>query len=155
MIEIGNACFCRADTGDAGQKCDCDAMSSLSAVYLGKGLEPAASIVIHDGDAPDEFSAFVCLFEEVSVGQELECLAGMFPEETSFSIEGSDGEICEGTLDTSCEGRLLHSKGEGCDALQIVVTGYVGTAGEVCDDGYAPCDCQELVAIQGIRLDLF
>jgi len=144
--QIGNACFCRADTKDTARDCDCDAMSALSAVYLGRGLEPAASIVMYD---PDDDPSFVCLFEDVSVGQEMECLAGSvghFSEQIFFSIESGDGEICEGTLDTSCSSQLLDSKGEneageGCDALRFVVTGYVGDDGRVCDDGYAPCDC--------------
>jgi len=126
-------------------------------VYLGKGLEPAASIVMHEGAGDD--SSFVCVFEDVSVGQEFECAAGsagQFPDEIVFSIESGDGEICEGTLDTSCAESLLNSfgedhEGEACDALRIVVSGYVGAEGEVCDDGYAPCDCGARCAMMAMR----
>jgi len=148
--QVGNACFCKADT-DSGNKCDCDAMSALTLVYLGKGLEPAASIVLYDAE---DDPTFVCLFEDVSVGHELECRAGskaQFPDEVVFSIESGDGEVCEGTLDTSCSESLLNSfgedhEGDACDALRIVVSGWVGAQGQVCDDGYAPCDCDEAEA---------
>ena len=144
-LTVGSSCFCNTqeNTGDYYYyygDCDCTEIASLSVVLLGRDAE---SITFYDTTSETNIH---CSFSNIQTGDEITCKAkgdGIFTDSTSFKVERDDGSRCIGGIDTTCNGDIIVNEvDDRCD--ELVVTGYVGAEGGVCDDGLQPCYCQEI-----------